>query len=32
MNLPIRHLSARIPWHDAGWNGTVCKNPKDNSL
>jgi ATP-dependent exoDNAse (exonuclease V) alpha subunit len=27
----IRHVSVRVPWHDAGWNGTVCRNPKGNS-
>ena len=26
-----RHLSVRVPWHDAGWDGTVCQNPKGNS-
>lgn len=26
-----RHLSVRVPWHDAGWDGTVCRNPKGNS-
>ncbi len=27
MNFPLRHISIRLPWHDAGWNGTVCKCP-----
>jgi hypothetical protein len=26
------HLSLRVPWHDSGWNGTVCKNPTSNSF
>ena len=26
----LRHLSLRVPWHDKGWNGTVCDNPKAN--
>lgn len=26
----VRHLSIRVPWHDSGWNGTVCKNPGEN--
>lgn len=26
-NYPLRHISIRVPWHDNGWNGTVCKNP-----
>ena len=25
-----RHLSIRVPWHDKGWNGTVCKHPEYN--
>jgi hypothetical protein len=28
---PLRHLSIRVPWHDNGWNGTVCRAPKLNS-
>ena len=27
---PLRHLSVRVPWHDAGWNGTVCNAPQLN--
>jgi hypothetical protein len=26
----IQHLSIRVPWHDGGWNGCVCKNPNYN--
>ena len=22
--LPVHHLSVRLPWHDTGWTGTVC--------
>lgn len=29
-NYPLRHLSIRVPWHDSGWNGTVCQNPSAN--
>ena len=25
------HLSARLAWHDYGWNGTVCKAPHLNA-
>ncbi|WP_440065596.1 AAA family ATPase [Streptosporangium sp. OZ121] len=25
------HVSVRIPWHDSGWSGTVCRNPLDNA-
>jgi hypothetical protein len=28
--LPLRHLSIRVPWHDNGWNGTICKKPLEN--
>lgn len=31
MALPLRHLSVRVPWHDNGWNGTVCQRPRDNA-
>lgn len=27
---PSRHLSIRVPWHDAGWAGTVCNAPQLN--
>lgn len=27
---PLRHLSIRVPWHDAGWAGVVCKAPQLN--
>lgn len=30
--LPIRHLSARVPWHDNKWNGNTCCNVLDNSF
>ena len=26
-----QHISVRVPWHDNGWNGTVCKQPNCNS-
>lgn len=29
--LPTRHVSIRVPWHDSGWNGTVCARPDLNS-
>lgn len=31
LSFPIHHLSVRVPWHDAGWNGTVCVDPGNNS-
>ncbi len=30
--LPIKHLSARVPWHDNKWNGKTCCNILDNSF
>jgi hypothetical protein len=30
-SFPLRHISIRVPWHDAGWNGTVCKFPTHNT-
>jgi hypothetical protein len=28
---PLRHVSIRVPWHDNGWNGTVCNQPRHNT-
>lgn len=28
--LPFRHLTARVPWHDRGWDGHVCDDPSGN--
>jgi AAA domain/UvrD-like helicase C-terminal domain len=28
--LPLRHLSIRVPWHDTGWEGRVCSAPQHN--
>ena len=28
---PLRHISVRIPWHDNGWNGSVCNAPTLNT-
>ena len=30
MSQPIEHISIRVPWHDGGWNGTVCQDPRGN--
>lgn len=30
MNIPTKHLSVRVPWHDTGWDGKVCCNPREN--
>lgn len=29
--LPHRHLSVRVPWHDTSWDGRICEHPLDNS-
>ena len=26
-----QHISVRVPWHDNGWNGTVCLFPSENN-
>jgi ATP-dependent exoDNAse (exonuclease V) alpha subunit len=26
------HLSVRLCWHDSGWNGKICKDPKKNKF
>jgi hypothetical protein len=31
MQFPLRHISIRVPWHDSGWNGSVCKCPARNT-
>ncbi len=25
------HITLRLAWHNDGWNGHICKNPKDNT-
>ncbi len=30
MKYPLRHVSIRVPWHDLGWDGRVCKAPHLN--
>ncbi len=31
VKLPLAHISIRVPWHDAAWNGTVCQHPIGNA-
>ena len=26
-----QHISIRVPWHDNGWNGTICLDPSGNN-
>ncbi len=30
MKYPKKHISIRVPWHDSGWDGRVCANPRLN--
>src|SRR5258708_2844300 len=27
---PYRHISVRVPWHDTGWEGSICADPLAN--
>ena len=27
----MKHLTIRVAWHDNKWNGTICKNPLENT-
>ena len=29
--LPTTHVSVRVPWHDTGWTGKICSNPRGNT-
>lgn len=29
--LPVHHLSVRVPWHDTAWDGRICRHPSGNS-
>ena len=26
-----QHISIRVPWHDHGWDGTICQDPAGNN-
>ncbi len=28
--LPLRHISIRVPWNDTDWSGHVCQKPAEN--
>ena len=30
-NLPVQHLTIRVPWHDSGWKGSFCQNCAANT-
>lgn len=30
MTFAMKHISIRVPWHDTGWEGRVCSNPRLN--
>lgn len=27
----MQHISIRVPWHDSGWDGRVCRQPEANT-
>ena len=29
--LPTHHITIRVPWHDNGWTGSLCKRPLENT-
>lgn len=29
--LPVQHVTIRVPWHDSGWDGSVCAKPDENT-
>ena len=31
LSFPLKHISVRVPWHDSGWVGAVCKSPSHNT-
>jgi ATP-dependent exoDNAse (exonuclease V) alpha subunit len=31
LSFPLKHISVRVPWHDSGWAGSVCKSPSHNT-
>lgn len=31
-DVAVFHLTARVAWHDAGWNGSVCRAPSCNTF
>jgi hypothetical protein len=30
VELPMHHVSVRVPWHDTNWTGQVCAAPRTN--
>jgi exodeoxyribonuclease V alpha subunit len=31
-NMPVSHITLRVAWHDNKWNGTICKDPANNTF
>ena len=29
--VPKKHVTLRVAWHDNKWNGTICKDPENNT-
>src|SRR6267142_2690252 len=30
-SLSLHHVIIQVPWHNSGWNGSVCARPFDNT-
>jgi exodeoxyribonuclease V alpha subunit len=30
-NMPVSHVTLRVAWHDNKWNGSICKDPENNT-
>ena len=28
----MNHLTVLVAWHDSGWNGRICRNPRENKF
>lgn len=31
MKEATKHISVRLAWHDSGWNGRICRDPRSNT-
>lgn len=29
--VPLKHVTLRVAWHDNKWNGSICKDPENNT-
>lgn len=30
-DMPVSHVTLRVAWHDNKWNGSICKDPENNT-